>query len=375
MKLRILHIIPTLDRGGAEKQLALLAAGLPREEFDVHVACLTRGGPREAELRAAEIPVTIIGKRWKFDPSAYSRLKAHIRSLRPDIVHTWLFAANAYGRRAALATGVKTIVAGERSVDPWKQWWHWLIDRRLARRTARFVTNSTGVRNFYASHGIAAEKFVVIPNGIDVPPPLSSIDETAKQRDREALLRDLQLPSDARLLIAVGRLWPQKNYKHLLWTMCLLKEIRHDTHLLIVGEGPQRWRLGRYRRQVQIEDRVHLIGERNDVARLLTHAESFLSASQYEGQPNAMMEAMAAGLPVIASDIAGHRDLVIPGETGYLTPLGDKAEMARWVNRLLDDHTLAATMGAAGRSRMQADFSVANMIARHAQLYRELASD
>jgi glycosyltransferase involved in cell wall biosynthesis len=320
------------------------------------------------------VPVTIIGKRWKFDPSSYSRLKQHIQSLRPDIVHTWLFAANAYGRRAAIAAGVKTIVAGERSVDPWKQWWHWLIDRRLARRTTRIVTNSAGVRDFYAAHGIAASKFTIIPNGIDVPPDEQSRAATHKTNDREALLRELHLPSDARLIVAVGRLWPQKNYKRLMWTMCLLKELRRDFHLLIVGEGPQRWRLERFRRQVQIEEHVHLLGERGDVPQLLAHAEIFASASQYEGQPNAMMEAMAVGLPVVASDIAGHRDLVVPGETGFLTPLDDKAATARRIHQLLEDRPLGQQLGAAGRERMRHEFSVEQMVNRHAQLYRELVS-
>ena len=114
----------------------------------------------------AGIPITIIGKRWKFDPLSYWRLRRHIQSLRPDIVHTWLFAANAYGRQAALRLGVKHIVAGERCVDPWKSAWQLAIDRALAKRTERIVTNSSGVKEFYVGHGLPAEKFVVIPNGI-----------------------------------------------------------------------------------------------------------------------------------------------------------------------------------------------------------------
>src|SRR5688572_13146562 len=101
MPIRVLLVIPTLVRGGAEKQLVLLAKGLPRGEFDVHVCVLTHTGPLEADLQAAGIPVTHIGKRWKLDPLAYWRLKREIERLRPDIVHTWLFAANSYGRQAA----------------------------------------------------------------------------------------------------------------------------------------------------------------------------------------------------------------------------------------------------------------------------------
>ena len=103
---RLLHVIPTLDQGGAEKQLVLLASRLPRDEFDVRVCALTRGGPLEDVLHDAGIPLTVIGKSWKLDPVAYHRLKQEVRSARADIVHTWLFAANSYGRQAALAVGV-----------------------------------------------------------------------------------------------------------------------------------------------------------------------------------------------------------------------------------------------------------------------------
>ncbi len=106
MPTRLVHIIPTLDQGGAEKQLCLLCAHLDRQRYDTHVVVLTHSGPREATLREAGIPVHIIGKRGKLDPFAYRRLKAKLIELEPDIVHTWLFAANSYGRAAAKAIDV-----------------------------------------------------------------------------------------------------------------------------------------------------------------------------------------------------------------------------------------------------------------------------
>ncbi|HUY35268.1 MAG TPA: glycosyltransferase [Pirellulales bacterium] len=364
MAKRILQIIPTLDRSGAEKQLSLLAAGLPHDEFEIHVCALTRGGPLEADLRAAGVPVTLIGKRLKIDPAAYWRLKRHITSLRPELVHTWLFAANAYGRAAALASGVRKIVAGERCVDPWKVWHELAIDRWLARRTDRIVVNSSGVSDFYARQGIAAGKFALIPNGI-VPLPPSTV-------SRAELLAELELPADTRLIGAVGRLWPQKRIKDLIWATDLLKVIRDDVHLLVIGDGPHRVRLERFRRQVEIEDRVHFLGHRADVPRFLRHFDVVWLASEYEGLPNVIMEAMAAGVPVVASDIPGNRDLVVPGQTGFLVPLGDRAAFARQTRVLLDDAELAGRFGAAGRERVLREFSIERMIERHAELYREL---
>lgn len=368
MRRRLLLIIPTLDRGGAEKQLTLLATGLAQsDEFDVHVACLTRGGPWYERLAKAGVPVTMIGKRWKFDLAAYWRLRRFIADLKPDIVHTWLFAANCYGRQAAISAGVRHIVAGERCVDRWKVWHELAIDRRLARHTERIVTNSSGVKEFYVAHGLPAEKFVIIPNGIEpFTPP--------ENNPREAFCQELGVPADARLIGVIGRLWPQKRVKDAIWAAELLRVVRDDVRVLIIGDGPQRWRLERYAQQVGVGAMVHFLGERLDLPRIWPHLYATWLASGYEGQSNAIMEAMAAGLPVVATDIPGNRDLVVPGETGFLVPVGDRGALARKMQTLLNDPELAQRLGAAGRARMLGEFTVEQMVARHADLYRSLTA-
>lgn len=365
MTRRILHIIPTLDRGGAEKQLVSLATRLPRDKFDVHVCALTRSGPLSAPLEDAHIPLHAVGKRWKIDPPAYWRLRRLIRDLRPSLVHTWLFAANCYGRQAAFRCGVPHVVAGERCVDRWKVWHELAIDRRLARRTDCVVSNSSGVVDFYVGHGIPAEKFEVIPNGIE---PESARTPLTKAQ----LYAELGLPDNARLIGAVGRLWPQKGYKDLIWSAELLKVVREDSHLLIIGEGPQLAQLLRWRDSQDIADRVHFLGHRNDVPALLPHLSCFWLGSSYEGQSNAVMEAMQAGIPVIATDIPGNRDLVVPEETGFLYPVGDRATLARLTHRLLDDHVLAERFSAAAKHRIREHFSVDGMVQRHVALYERL---
>ena len=366
MKKRILQIIPTFDRSGAEKQMTLLARGLPRDEFDVHVCALTRGGPLAADLRRAQIDATVIGKRWKLDPRAYWRLKRHVARLQPDLVHTWIFAANAYGRAAGLACGVKCLVAGERCVDPWKGWPELAVDRYLARHTQRIVAVSPGVRDFYVGKGLPAEKIDVIFNGV---PPSEPSPAT-----REQVLAELELPEDARLVGLIGRLWPQKRVKDAIWAADLLKRIRDDVHLLVIGDGPHRDRLRMFRDQVEIRDKVHFLGHRDDVPRLLPHLDVLWSTSAYEGQSNAILEAMAAGLPVVATDVPGTRDLVVHGQTGYLVPVGklSRAAVAGHTNTILDDAELAQRLGQSARRRMLDAFSVEKMVTRYAELYREL---
>ncbi|HEY1065370.1 MAG TPA: glycosyltransferase [Pirellulales bacterium] len=368
MTRRIVQIIPTLDQGGAEKQLTLLASGLDRSEFDVHVIALTRSGPLAARLEAAGVPLTVIGKRWKIDPFAYRRLEAELRRLRPDLVQTWLFAANSYGRVAARRAGVKRIIAGERCVDPWKRWHELAIDRRLAQFTDRIVVNSSGVREFYVSRGLPAEKFTVIPNGIPPAPPATK----SREESRAALRAELGLPQNAKLIALVGRLWPQKRVKDAIWATDLITFAGRECHVLVIGDGPQRDRLERYRMQVGVEKYVHFLGHRSDVPEVLAGCDLLWLTSEYEGMPNSIMEAMQAGLPVVATNIAGSADLVVEGETGFLVPVGDRQELASRTYRLFDDPDAATKLGAAGRARIAQEFSVAAMTNRFAELYREL---
>lgn len=361
---KIVHIIPTLVRGGAEKQLALLAAGLRAEGWDVQVCVLTHGGPWAAYLQQAGVPCTVLGKRFKVDPLAWWRLVRYLRCVRPQLVQTWLFAANSYGRAAALAAGVPVIVASERSSDPWKSSHELALDRWLARRTQRIVVNSSGVRDFYVARGLPAEKFVIIPNAVELAPP--------SPLPRQQVLRSLGLPTQAKLIAAVNRLWPQKRVKDLIWAADLLKVVRDDVHLLILGEGPLRARLERFCCQIELQDRVHFLGDRPDVPQLLQHCELLWLASGYEGLPNAVLEAMAAGIPVVATDLPGTRDLVVPGITGYLVPVGDRAALAREALRLIENPELARRLGQAGRERAAQHFGLSAMLERYAALYSEL---
>lgn len=370
---RVLFLIPTLDQSGAEKQLTLLATGLTQgnfqNEFQVEVACLTRGGPYQARLEAAGIPVTVLGKRFRFDPFALRRLKKLICENQPDILHTWLFAANAYGRLAAGQEEVPgpKVVVSERCVDSWKANWQLWLDRRQIPRTTRLIGNSRAVIDFYRGLGVPDEKLMVIRNGIEIP-------ERAADGQFAGLRKELGIGQSSKILCFAGRLAPQKRLKDLLWSFELVCSHDLDVHFVIAGDGPQRSELEHFARQIRVADRVTFAGHRDDAASILAMCDIFWLASDFEGQSNSLMEAMAAARPVIVSDIAANLELVSHENTGLAVPVTNRAAFAKAAVRLLAEPDLAAQLGEAARERMASEFSIDRMVNAHAEVYRETAA-
>lgn len=368
--IKVSLLIPTLDQSGAEKQLTLLATGLPRDEFEVNVITLTRGGPYEKILKEHQIPVTNLKKRFKFDPFAFRALKKTLQQQQPDILHTWLFAANSYGRMAvknfAASKKRPKVIVSERCVDSWKSNWQHNIDRRLLPQTSLLVGNSQGVVDFYREKNVPESILRVVCNGIPIP------DSTVSETERNQLLQEYDLPQDSRLIAFVGRLARQKRVEDLLWALQLLRQMNDNVKLLIIGDGPERARLEQMAHKYTVTPHVCFLGHRPDVKKLFPLFELFLLASDFEGQSNSIMEAMSYGIPVVASDIQPNQELVVHGETGFLTSVGDCTGYAQYAERILADPLLAKEMGTASQKRMQEEFSVDKMVQSYAALYREV---
>jgi glycosyltransferase involved in cell wall biosynthesis len=364
--IRVLLVIPTLDASGAEKQFSMLAAGLAGERFEPHVVVLTRSGPYEEAIRRAGVPVTVLHKHFKADPVALARLKRVVARVRPDVIHTWLFAANAYGRLAAGGANGPPVIVSERCVDSWKSGWQLWMDRNLVGRTAALVANSESVAAFYRGVGIPAERIRVVPNGVELPGGAAP--------DRAAVRAELGLPADAKVVLSIGRLAKQKRVDVLVWAMQLLRQLTDNVFHVVVGDGSQRQYLEDLARHFTCDHVTRFVGHRSDAARLLRASDVFWLASDFEGQSNSLMEAMAAGLPVIASDIPANRELIDDGRTGYVVRQGDSVAFAQYADRLLADKDLAARLGTAARDHVARHHSPSTMIDAYANLYEEVAA-
>jgi glycosyltransferase involved in cell wall biosynthesis len=359
-RIKIVHIVPTLDASGAEKQLALLAANTPKDRFDVHVICLTRGGPYETTLAEAGVPVHIVSKKMKGDPFALRRLVKLLRELKPAIVQTWLFAANSYGRLAARMAKVPHVIASERCVDSWKSGYQLMIDRWLMRWTDAVAVNSQAVKEFYAHQGIPREKLHVIPNAVTQAEPVA---------DRAALRKEMGVKEESFVLGFVGRLWPQKRVDDLIWAADILRLAEWPIEVVIVGDGPRRAALERFVENMKESDIVRFLGKRDDARRLIAGFDALVLPSDFEGMPNVVLEAMAAGTPVVASRIPGMDEVIADNETGLLFEPKRQSDLARKVQRLLEEDGLGKRLAENAKNFVGERFTVEAMTKAYVGLY------
>ncbi|MFO0792389.1 MAG: glycosyltransferase [Pirellulales bacterium] len=356
----VLHIIDSLDYHGAASQLLVLAKGLARRGIDVHVCALGQHAPRLVEFMSAGVETTIVPRRCAVDPLADWRLVRHVRRLKPDVVHTWNTVAGMFGPCAA----GRPFIAGTYRIDRWRPAWDRLVERRFLPRAAYWVTDSEAVRAWYVERSKPGLKLTIVPGGVERP--------QTSDVSRELLLAKLELPADAKLIGVIGRLVPSKRVKDLIWAADLLRVLHDNLRVLIIGDGPLRAQLEEYARLASDLDHIRFLGAGDDVWRIMPHLDVLWNGSENEARSAAILEAMAAGVPVVASDTPANRELVIDGQTGYLIPLGSRAgraARARQTDRIFADKELALRLSTAAREQAAQQFNVEWMLENYLRLY------
>ena len=351
--MRVGLIIGQLTVGGAEGQLREMVRHLePR--FVPTVYCL--GGARTAlaeDLERAGVPVRMLGRRGAARGWQLARL---LRADRIDLVHAWLFIANGYALGARLCGARQPLITSARNCKVQGRLSR-LVNALAFRSSRAIVVNSQDVaayimREYRAPHA----RIRVIHNGVDV------------DRFRPAGASGIDRPGP---IVTVGRLVVQKNHSLFLRAAALLVQKGTDAHFTIVGDGPLRDALQVEARQLGIDDRVTFAGERSDVDRILREASLFWLTSRWEGMPNVVLEAMASGLPAIATDVGGARELLRSGTDGFVVPEGDADAFVRHSQELLADAERREQCGRAARARAE-EFSTPRMVRAVTRLYDEV---
>ena len=361
--IRVAYAIWSLGLGGAEQVVIRLAAGLDRRRFEPLICCLDEPGPFATQAEKAGIEVVSLGKRGPLDGGAAHRLARLLSSRGVQTVHTHLWGANFWGRLAGLWARIPVVVTTEHNVDSWKRVHHFMIDRALALATTRLVAVSQEVREFYEGHGVGRGRWQVIYNGVEI--------RAAPSRHRGPAWRDLGLGAEEPVVALIGRLVPAKAPEVFLQALARATLRVPALRGLVVGDGPLRSELEGEARRLGLERRVVFAGLRTDVSELLAGLDAVLFSSVREGLSMAMLEAMAAGVPVIATEVGGTPELITDGRTGLLVPPGQPDALAEALIGLLGDRARAAAIREAAHRRVEELFTVARMVAAHEQLYEE----
>lgn len=373
----LLCVINALGTGGAEAMLYRLLTHLDRTRFRARVVTLIDTiEPFATKIRSLGIPVQTLGMRpGRPNPLYVLRLARWLRQDPPDVIQTWLYHADLVGGLAARLAGGIPVVWGIRHSDLSREGNPWLTLQTVkacARLShwlpRRIVCNSEASRAVHAAAGYAAEKMMVIPNGLDLA--MFRPDPAARESVKKELL---EIRGESPLVGLIGRFHPHKDHQNFIQAAAILSRSRPDVHFLLCGRGIT-WdnpKLVRWIMEAGIGDRFRLLGDRDDVPRLMAGLDLAVSSSFGESFPNVIAEAMSCGVPCVATDVGDSAHIV--GQIGRIVPPRDPRALAEAIEELLElNEEERCRLGAEARRRVQEHFDLPPMIAQFERLLWEL---
>ena len=373
-KIKILFIITSSGIGGAEKILYYTATGLDYNKYDISVCSLKNKGEiaRALEKQGIEVCCLHMGGRESFlgclsSIIALIRLFPYLVRIRPTIVHSFLFRANILARIAGYLTGIPIIISSVRVMGGEKKYFHY-VEMITSFMVDHYVTVSESVKRYIIDKSkISAEKISVIYNGVNIKSQDNSYEQNPKM--------PFKIEDKDRILMTVGRLHKQKGHCYLIQAVSKVRKEFPNVKLLVTGEGEEENNLKKLVKTLDLMNEVIFAGLSSDIERILPMAELFILPSLWEGLPNALLEAMAAGKPVVATKVGGIPEIVVHGETGVLIPPRDTDALAIAIIDLLQNRLKAKDMGEAARIRAGKRFSIYKMIEKTENLYQELLKE
>ena len=367
--LRVMLVTTDAWLGGAEVQVATLARALMRRGHEVlWVSLQDPAGDDHPEAPRQGIPFTHLGmRRGRPDPRGALRFASLVRRFRPDVVHSHMVHANLLARAARLLARVPVQVSTAHSIWEGPRWRE--VAYRLTDPLCTLTTNvsQAGVDRYVRVGATPKEKIRYHPNGLDIA--AYAPDGAARSRIRAELgVRD------GFLWLAAGSLLPPKDYPTMLAAAARLRGRMPGFVLAVAGEGPQRESLLETQQALRLDDgTVRFLGSRGDLPDLMRAADAFVMSSAYEGLPMVLLEASAAALPIVATDVGGNKEVVLSGETGLVVPSGDADALAAAMRRVM---TMPAARrqawGRTAREHVASGYGVERVVDRWLEVYREL---
>jgi glycosyltransferase involved in cell wall biosynthesis len=351
---RALFLTPSLRAGGAERQTSILLPGLRERGVDARIVALDGGGPFVAPLHAAGVPFEVLDMRHRFDLAPVFR-STLVRSFKPDVVVSRGVSGLYVGQALSLWRGAAHLHNDHRGVGVEFSPRRRLMTRILAARLSGVIVVSQDQVNGWLEMGASRDAIAVIANGVPVPTDAAS-DSPVDVR------KELGIPLDAVVALLVASLRPLKRVPDFIRAAQRARETHPELVALIAGDGPERPLLDQL---ADGDPSIRVLGYRNDVPRLLGAADILVLASEYEALPMAVLEAMSAGLPILATRVGAIPAAVGDGESGLLVAPGDVGALSDGLVRLAGDPGLRQALGAAGQRRCRESWGAERMIASY----------
>jgi glycosyltransferase involved in cell wall biosynthesis len=351
--------------GGAEEMVLNLVRRLPHR-FEPAVVCIHHAGPIGDEIQRTGVPFTVLGLNPGISrPLDVLRLRDFLHASQATIVHTFLLTGSLYGRFAAMMAGVPVVIGTEVNIYEHKRASHARVERWLMRGTDAVIASAESVKNFYITQ-VAADpaKVEVIYNAVD----WSQL-ETTMSRDQ---FRDsVGIPRDVVLVGIIARLTRQKAHRVLFDALAQHPGLQR-LHLVVVGDGELRDELRQRVESLGIQPRVHFVGARRDLGNILGSVDLFAMPSLWEGLPLSLVLAMGAGLPVVATRVAGIPEVVQDNVSGFLVSPDNSVELGDALARVAADPALRRSAGEAARAYVRPRFGVDQYVSSITDLYDRL---
>ena len=355
---RVVHVVLSLNIGGLEMVVLDLVRLLDQSGFEPHVICLNETGSLTPRFEAMGVPVESVGASSWGRAGTFVRLLRRFKQLRPDVVHTHNMAPHFQGAIAARLIGVPVVVHTKHGRNYPDHLPSVLKNRFLSMLTDCIVPVSEDAAQVARQiERVPAAKLRVIHNGID----LGEFPESLAGRRRRG-----------KHAITVARLHPIKDQATMLRAARLVVDVEPDFRLEFVGDGPARAELESLTDELGLRDHIQFTGFTSEVSRHLAEADVFLLTSVSEGISLTLLEAMATGLPVVATAVGGNPEIVVHGETGLLAPPKSPEAIAAAILQLIRDPETAGRMGQAGRRRVEEEFDLRRVVQKYESLYTSL---
>jgi len=366
--MKVLLLSTSMGMGGADKQILSAAGEMQARGHEVLIVSLTRLGPMGLEAQGAGIPIRSLEMRRGFpDPRGLARLVRIVRTWRPDVLHSHMLHANLMARVVRLLAPVPALVSTIHSINEGGS-----LQRASYRWTNRLADHMTIVSEaaadrFITRGVIPRELLTVVPNGVDTD-HFRHVPAGA----RESIRRPLGLDHEF-VWLAVGRFETAKDYPNMLRGFAKVRKAQPRAVLLLAGRGSLQEETETLARELGLGDGVRFLGVRQDVAELMSAADGYVMSSAWEGMPIVLLEAAAAGLPIVATRVGGNAEVVRENESGFLVPARDPGALAAAMLRLIAlPDAERRSLGERGREHVRASYGLSRVVDRWLEVYRRV---